>query len=163
MRYIKYVVLSFLILSVSFYFSYSKEKEGLDIKMKAHLITFEKKGDEFVVVKKKLPKEVKPEDIIEYQIVVYNPTEKRFKNVFIKSPIPKGTEFIENSESPGALFSIDNGKTYEKPPVKYKVKENGKVVEKIATPDMYTHIGWNIKEIKPKEKIKLFYWVKVKK
>lgn len=152
----------FLLLLFSFLTVYAKDK--LDIKMEAHLITFEKKGESFEVVKKPLPKSVKPGNIIEYEIDVSNPTEKTFKNVFVKAPIPKGTEFIKNSNTDGALFSIDNGKTYNKPPIKYKVKDkNGKTVEKVATPDMYTNIGWLIKQVKPKEKLKFFYWVKVKK
>jgi uncharacterized repeat protein (TIGR01451 family) len=139
------------------------EEKGLDIKMYGYLISFEKKGNEFTVKRNPLPENVKPEDIIEYQIVVKNPTKKSFYNVFIKAPIPKGTKYIENSSTDGAMFSIDGGKTYKNPPVKYKVKENGKEVEKIATPDMYTNIGWNIKEIKPDETKKFIYWVKVEK
>ncbi len=159
MRLLKFAFLTIFLLVFS---SYAKDK--LDIKMEAYLITFEKKGENFEVVKKPLPKSVKPDDIVEYVIKVSNPTDKTFKDVFVKAPIPKGTEFIENSNTEGALFSIDGGKTYNKPPIKYKVKEkDGKVVEKVATPDMYTNIGWIIKEIKPHENKKFFYWVRVKK
>ncbi len=155
-----FYILVILILLVNYNLSLAKDK--LDIKMEAFLVNFEKKGKEFVVNRKPLPKEVKPGDIIEYRILVENKTQKTFKNVFIRSHIPKGTKYIENSSTDGALFSIDNGKTYSKPPVKYKVKENGKEVEKIAKPEMYTNIGWNIKEIKPGDKEIFIYWVKVK-
>ncbi len=159
MKKLKFILLMIFLLLVN---SYAKEK--LDIKLEANLITFEKKGENFEVVKKPLPKKVKPGQIVEYVLIVSNPTDKTFKDVFVKALIPKGTEFVENSNTEGALFSIDNGKTYSKPPLKYKVKDkSGKVVEKIATPDMYTNIGWIIKEIKPHETKKFYYWVKIKK
>ena len=148
-------------LLVGYGLSFAKDK--LDIKMKGFLITFEKKGEKFVVKKNPLPKQVKPDDIIQYQITVKNPTKKTFKDVFIKAPIPEGTYFVENSETEGAVFSIDRGKSYHKPPIKYTVKENGKKVEKIATPEMYTNIGWMLEKINPGEEKNFFYWVKVKK
>ncbi len=157
----KYIFTSIFILLVSFYLAVAGGK-GLDIKMYGYLITFEKKDNQFEVVRKSLPEKVVPKNIIEYQIVVKNPTDKTFRNVFIKARIPEGTEYVKNSATEGALFSIDKGKTYHKPPVKYRIKENGKEIEKIATPDMYTNIGWNIEVIKPKEEKKFIYWVKVK-
>jgi len=151
----------FVFLLINYSFSVAKDK--LDISMKAYLVTFEKKEGKLEVVKKPLPKTVKPGDIIDYEITVKNPTKKVFKNVFIKSLIPEGTVFVENSQTEGAVFSIDKGKSYHKPPVKYTVKKDGKVEVKVATPDMYTNVGWTIKEMKPGETKKFFFWVKVKK
>jgi uncharacterized repeat protein (TIGR01451 family) len=67
-------------------------------------------------------------------------------------------------------YSVDksNPKTYHTPPIKYTVKEvdeNGveKEVEKIATPDMYTSIQWNLQdEFKPAEELTLSYRVTIR-
>ena len=60
------------------------------------------------------------------------------------------------------MFSIDGGKNYSYEPVKYKVIKDGKVIEKVATPDMYTNIKWVVPSLSPSEEIKLKYRVKVK-
>ncbi|RMD45461.1 MAG: DUF11 domain-containing protein [Aquificota bacterium] len=153
----------FFVVALLFSFNQGFAREKLDIKMKGFLITFEKKGEKFVVKRNPLPEQVKPDDIIEYQITVKNPTKRTFKEVFIKAPMPEGTTFVKNSETKGAVFSIDKGKTYHRPPIKYIVIENGKKIEKIATPEMYTNIGWMLEKVKPGEKKTFFYWVKVKK
>ncbi|HOL49199.1 MAG TPA: hypothetical protein PLW07_01335, partial [bacterium] len=68
----------------------------------------------------------------------------------IVNPIPNGTTYILNSASgkdTEISFSIDGGKYFQKPPVKYLVKKpDGSTEEKIATPEMYTHIMWTIKK-----------------
>ena len=152
----------FLLLSLIFstLVSISYASEKLKLELKAYLV--KKKENKEVLVP--IPKSVNPGDIIEYQITAKNTSKEVLRNVEIKALIPKGTEYIQKSATPTPkpLFSIDGGKTYSHEPIKYKVKENGKIVEKVATPDMYTNIKWILPSLSPLEEVKLRYKVKVK-
>lgn len=139
--------------------SYGAEK--LKLELKGFIV--KKKDNKEVILP--VPKNVNPGDIIEYRIKAKNVTEGEvLRNVEIKALIPKGTEYIPKSATPEPkpLFSIDGGKTYSYEPVKYKTVENGKEVEKIATPDMYTNIKWILPSLSPSEEVELRYRVKVK-
>lgn len=109
-----------------------------------------------------LPKKVYPGDVIEYKIVATNTSNEELKNVLIRAKIPKGTVYVAKSATGEPEFSIDGGKTFSKEPVKYYVIENGKKVEKVATPDMYTNIRWKINVLKPNETAEFRYRVRVK-
>ncbi len=153
------LIFSFLlILGVLVSIPYASEK--LKLELKAYLVK-KKEGKEMLIP---IPKSVNPGNVIEYQIIAKNPSKEVLRNVEIKALIPKGTQYIPKSATPNPkpLFSIDGGKTYSHEPVKYKVKENGKFVEKVATPDMYTNIKWILPSLSPSEEVKLRYKVKVK-
>lgn len=145
-----------LILLVSI--SYGAEKLKLELK---GFIVKKKENKEILLP---VPKSVNPGDVIEYRIKAKNTTQEVLRNVEIKALIPKGTEYIPKSATPKPepLFSIDGGKTYSHEPVKYKTIENGKEVEKVATPDMYTNIKWILPSLSPSEEVELRYRVKVK-
>jgi uncharacterized repeat protein (TIGR01451 family) len=59
---------------------------------------------------------VKPGDIIKYTVIAKNNSRCPLKNLILKQPIPRGTNYIKDSARPidGAelLFSIDGGKTF---------------------------------------------------
>jgi uncharacterized repeat protein (TIGR01451 family) len=109
-----------------------------------------------------LPKKVYPGDVIEYKVIATNTSNEELKNIIIRAKIPEGTVYVPKSASGEPEFSIDNGKTFSKEPVKYYVIENGKKVEKIATPDMYTNLRWKIDVLKPNETAEFYYRVRVK-
>jgi hypothetical protein len=94
--------------------------------------------------------------------------EKEFEAVIIETIGEEETEkyrfFILNNS-----VNDNKPKTYNLPPIRYKVKEvdeetgEEKEVEKIATPDMYTSIQWNLKDkFQPKEEVSISYRVKIK-
>ncbi len=115
---------------------------------------------------KPLAEKVNPGAVIEYRIRAENTANEPLNSVILKGVCPKGTIYIADSASknPHPEFSIDNGATYQKEPVKYKAKlPDGKEIEKTATPDMYTNIRWVIQKMKAKDKINLSYRVEVKK
>ena len=149
-------VLSFL---VSPAFSAS---QPLKLETKGFLVVNEIKGGKKRELLKPLPEKVYPRDIIEYQITVKNISKNGLKNVEIKAQIPKSTVYVEHSANGNPLFSIDGGKSFSPEPVKYRVVENGKEKEKIATPDMYTNIMWKIPQLLPGTSEVLKYRVKVK-
>ena len=136
--------------------------QPLKLKTKGFLVVNEIVGGKKREVLKPLPEKVYPKDIIEYQITVKNTSKSVLKNVEIKAQIPKSTVYVEHSANGNPLFSIDGGKTFSPEPVKYKVVENGKEVEKVATPDMYTNVMWKIPQLLPNTSKVLKYRVQVK-
>jgi len=154
-----------LTLLVAFSFAsaaFGAGKDKLKLKVEGYLVKVVVNGKEKKEELQPLPDKVYPGDVIEYKIIATNVSNEELKNVVIKARIPKGTVYVPKSATGEPEFSIDNGKTFSKEPVKYFVVENGKKVEKIATPDMYTNLRWKIDSIKPNETVELTYRVKVK-
>ncbi len=161
----KYLLL--LVLPVIFVLSFLASpafsaSQPLKLETKGFLVVNEIKGGKKRELLKPLPEKVYPRDIIEYQITVKNISKNGLKNVEIKAQIPKSTVYVEHSANGNPLFSIDGGKSFSPEPVKYRVVENGKEKEKIATPDMYTNIMWKIPQLLPGTSEVLKYRVKVK-
>ena len=138
------------------------ESQKLELKTQGFLVVNVIKNGKKKEVLKPLPERVYPNDVIEYRITAKNISKDILKNVKIRAQIPDSTVYLKSSASGNPEFSIDGGKTFSPEPVKYKVIENGKEVEKIATPDMYTNILWKIPEFLPGELKVLKYRVKVK-
>ncbi|NPB05915.1 MAG: DUF11 domain-containing protein [Aquificae bacterium] len=153
---------AFLIVAVSAAV-FAASQGPLKILLDAYKVTYEVVNG---TVKEKLVplgKEVEPGDVIEFHILAQNTSNQTLKNIYIYGKIPVGTKYVPGSASDSPEFSIDGGKTFQKPPVKYTVEVNGTKVEKIATPDMYTDIRWFVPELKPQESITFKYRVEVKK
>ncbi len=91
---------------------------------------------------------VKKGDVLLYTLQYTNEGERPAQNATLVDPIPQGTAYkAESAWGKGAeiTFSIDWGKTYQRPPVTYRVeKKDGTVEEVTAPPDTYTHIKWLI-------------------
>jgi uncharacterized repeat protein (TIGR01451 family) len=64
---------------------------------------------------------VRPGDIIKYTVIARNNSRCPLKNLILKQPIPKGTNYLKDSATSanGAelLFSIDGGKTFVSQPM----------------------------------------------
>lgn len=94
-----------------------------------------------------------PGDVLRYTIRYENKGKGEAREAKIVDPIPQNTSYISESaegEGAGITFSLD-GKTFGPPPMlKYRVKQaDGTEVEYVATPDMYTHIEWTLKNAVP--------------
>ena len=59
---------------------------------------------------------VKPGDIIKYTVIAKNNSRCPLKNLILKQPIPRGTNYLKDSarsiDGAELLFSIDGGKTF---------------------------------------------------
>lgn len=59
---------------------------------------------------------VKPGDIIKYTVIAKNNSRCPLKNLILKQPIPRGTNYIQDSaqsiDGSELLFSVDGGKTF---------------------------------------------------
>ena len=164
----KWMIIVSVFMLVSFFcFQVKAQSEDpLVFELKGFLVT-EVADDKGVVkeVIKPLPDKVLPKSVIQYEITAENTSTETLKNVNLIGIIPMGTVYIDKSATVNypIEYSIDGGGTFQKEPVKYKVKlPDGKEVEKIATPDMYTNIRWVVPEIKPQQEIKVFYRIIIK-
>ena len=109
-------------------------------------VNVEKNGKLFV---ERIPLEIaNPGDTVIYTITYRNEGETAARDILINDPISKGTVYtIGSAEGKDAeiTFSIDDGRTYSKPPIKYIVKKaDGTQEETEAPAEVYTHIKWVI-------------------
>ncbi|MRJ06646.1 MAG: hypothetical protein C6I01_03915 [Epsilonproteobacteria bacterium] len=99
---------------------------------------------------------LKDGEMIEYHITARNLTpNKTFHNVEIKVTIPPNTQYVPDSAIPKEhlYFSIDGGKTFQKPPIYYWTYINGQKVKKVAPPSMYSNLKWVIPQLKPGDQL----------
>ena len=116
--------------------------------IEAHKIVMGKENREIAVSAEK----VYPRDKIEYTLRYKNVGDASASGVNLVGPIPAGTVYLEKTATDGAamrpLFSIDGGKSFHETPVTYVVtNEKGVEERKVAPPDMYTHVMWNVASV----------------
>ena len=145
MKAVMSVILFSLFLSVST--CVFAQEPALKGRMEAHKIVIDEKNNEVAVA----ADEVVPKDVVEYTLRYRNTGKTPASGVELIGPVPQGTVYIEKSVSTGkgvkSLFSIDGGKTYQSVPVTYVfVSKDGKAEKRKATPDMITHIKWEMSE-----------------
>jgi len=106
--------------------------------------------------------EITPGEVLIYTISYENVGDETATNVAIVDPIPEGSSYIKGSatETGELNFSIDGGKTYNKPSL--LTDEAKDASNNIATPDMYTHVRWMIPAIAAGEKGSLTFQVLMK-
>lgn len=141
--------------------------EPLELRMEAYLVTTVIVEDKKVEKLLPVPEEVEPGSVIQYSIKGRNTLKKNLNKVSVVGAIPGGTRYIEQSETSttGAetLFSIDAGRSYEKPPIMEKaVGPDGAEVLREVEPDRYTNIKFVIERLKGEEEFVSSYRVKVK-
>ena len=113
--------------------------------MEAHKIILNKENHEIAVSADK----VFPRDKIEYTLRYRNVGGAAASGVSLVGPIPAGTVYLDKTASSAAsmhpLYSIDGGKSYHRAPFTYVYLDAaGTEQRRVATPDMYTHIKWNV-------------------
>jgi uncharacterized repeat protein (TIGR01451 family) len=83
---------------------------------------------------------VKPGDVIKYTVIAKNNGRCPLKNLILKQPIPRGTNYRQDSAtaSDGAelLFSIDGGKTFWAKPT---------IGTQPAPPTAYNYLRWKFR------------------
>jgi uncharacterized repeat protein (TIGR01451 family) len=91
-----------------------------------------------------------PKDIVVYTITYSNAGKGPILDAVIVDPLPAGVRYInDTAEGKDAEItcSIDNGRTWQKPPAMIEFrKPDGSLEKKPAPPEMYTHIKWAIKK-----------------
>ncbi|NJK34666.1 MAG: DUF11 domain-containing protein [Oscillatoriales cyanobacterium SM2_2_1] len=111
---------------------------------------------------------VVPGNVLRYTVAAQNNTNRSMRNLVVSQPIPEGMVYVLQSalaaKAAGAAvdFSIDGAKTFTPNPV-IRVRENGRVVEKPAPAEAYTHVRWNFGENLPaNSRVLVSYQVRVR-
>lgn len=109
-----------------------------------------------------------PGDTIKYLIVASNIGDGLMTSPEVIDPIPSGVTYVAESasgEDSAITFSINQGETYMAWPPTYSVRNSkGVLIKRVATPEMVSHIKWNInKNLTPGETALLDFLVVVSK
>lgn len=108
-----------------------------------------------------------PGEILFYTLTYANAGNESATSAVVDNPIPTGTVYLPGSatgQGADISFSIDGGKTFKKPSLlTYEVKlPSGKLDQRVASPEEYTHVRWTITTIPAGGNGKLGFQVKVK-
>ena len=139
----------------------------VDVKIQTGKLTVVSVGDK-KVERAVAATKFQPGDTIVYTITYTNNSTEPVTDAAVNDPIPAGTAYIPDSargEGADITFSIDNGKTFQKPTILfYEVNSGaGKRERKVASPDQYTNVRWVLTStIPPKGSGKVSFRVKVK-
>jgi len=91
----------------------------------------------------------KPGDVIRYTIIATNVGNGVLNNPLITDPIPKGVSYKPYSakgQNAEITFSVNEGRLFQSWPPTYTVKnEEEEIITKLASPDMVTHVRWELK------------------
>jgi uncharacterized repeat protein (TIGR01451 family) len=118
------------------------------------------------VVKVVPAKQFLPGDTIIYTVDYTNTGNEAATQAVIEDPVPQGTYYVTDSATGAGAditFSIDKGKTFQKPTLLfYEVAVNGEKEKRTASPDLYTNIRWTVATIPAGASGKVGFKVKVK-
>jgi uncharacterized repeat protein (TIGR01451 family) len=113
--------------------------------------------------------QVLPGSILRYAVTAKNNTNRNMSNLTVIQPIPNGMVYIISSatvlNTSGAKleFSIDGSKTFSVNPIIRVRGRDGKIEERPAPADAYTHVRWNFGETLPaNSQVTVAYQVRVK-
>lgn len=111
---------------------------------------------------------VQPGDVLRYIVTGKNNSDRSVNNLVVTQPIPRQTTYVLNSatvknNTAKVTYSIDNGKNFvEKPLVRVKLRD-GKIVNRPAPAELYTHVRWKFGQaISPKAVVNATYQVRVR-
>jgi uncharacterized repeat protein (TIGR01451 family) len=94
---------------------------------------------------------VAPGDVLKYQLAGKNEGDRPVSNLVLQQPIPTQLKYVLDSakaEMSGVAidYSIDGGKTFVATPTIPVTLPDGKVENRPAPADLYTHIRWTMQQ-----------------
>jgi hypothetical protein len=106
--------------------------------------------------------EVVPGQLVQYVLEYANVSEGAVEELRVIGPIPREMRYVADSaDAPYDIrpeFSIDHGEIFSHEPVKYTVTlEDGETEERVATPDMYTLVRWQVPALQPEQILQFRY------
>jgi uncharacterized repeat protein (TIGR01451 family) len=92
--------------------------------------------------------DARPGDVVRYTLSFRNAVGRPIQGVVLSNPIAAGTRFIAGSANSTRAdarleYSSDGGQTFSPKP-SVEAVEDGRRVQRPATPDEYTHVRWTI-------------------
>jgi len=155
---------AFAHLVIGYPYSVAQEKGTLELTMLAEQEVVVENEDGEKEIKREPISKVIPGDHIIYTIICKNIGEENADSVVINNPIPEQTQYVPGTaggEDSEIVFSIDGGKTFDKPENLIVFDEEGN--EQIATADKYTNVRWVLNGfIPPKGEAQFYYRVELK-
>jgi uncharacterized repeat protein (TIGR01451 family) len=119
-----------------------------------------------VVSFKAIEGSVQPGDVLRYTLTSENAGDKPASQLVLTQPVPAQTKYVLGSAvANGAklTYSIDAGKSFVAQPTIQVKLADGKIVEKPAPAEMYSHVRWDYSEsVKPAAAVRSVYEVAVK-
>lgn len=111
--------------------------------------------------------QVKSNDILRFSVTAKNEGKAPAKSLTLTQPIRPGMVYILGSATPingtSLTYSIDQGKTFVANPTVKVTLANGKIEERPAPAQAYTHVRWNFsQQLEPNATAKAAYLVKVR-
>ncbi len=113
--------------------------------------------------------QVVPGSILRYTVTAENNTNRNMRNLAVTQPVPDGMVYVMQSAIKASAanasvdFSIDGGKSFSPKPLVRVRGRDGKVEERPAPSDAYTHVRWNFGETLPaSSRVQVSYQVRVK-
>ena len=140
------VVIAMSLMVVTALRSAAQEKGSIELKMLAEKEVVVVKEDGEKEIKRESVDKVIPGDHVIYTIEYKNVGEENADSVVVNNPIPDNMHYVPGTaggENADVVFSIDSGKTFDRPENLKVLDEEGK--ERPATAKDYTHIRWKLK------------------
>lgn len=113
--------------------------------------------------------QVIPGSTLRYIVTAANNTDRNMRNLSVIQPVPEGMVYVmqsatkANATNASVEFSIDGGKTFSTKPVVRVRGRDGKVEERPAPADAYTHVRWDFGETLPaNSQVQVSYQVRVR-
>jgi uncharacterized repeat protein (TIGR01451 family) len=113
--------------------------------------------------------QVIPGSVLRYVVTAKNNTSRNMRNLSVTQPIPDGMVYVLpsatslNTSDSKLEFSIDSGKTFSTKPIIRVRNRDGKIEERPAPADAYTHVRWNFGEtLQANSNVMVSYQVRVK-
>ncbi|WP_310481694.1 hypothetical protein [Chamaesiphon sp. VAR_48_metabat_403] len=130
--------------------------QRVELKLKADKKEMENNKPVFKPIAEK--SSVKPGDIIKYTVIAKNNGRCPLKNLILKQPIPRGTNYLKDSakaiDGAELLFSIDGGKTFSAQP---------KIGTEPAPTTAYNYLRWKFSGwMSTKKEVQTSYKLQVK-
>ena len=110
---------------------------------------------------------VEPGNVLRYTLNGKNAGDLPAQGIELTQPIPNRTKFVLNSATltnPGKVtYSIDNGKTFVEAPTIKVTLADGKIVDRPAPAEAYTHVRMSLsKDLNPQAALLASYQVEVR-
>jgi uncharacterized repeat protein (TIGR01451 family) len=90
---------------------------------------------------------VKSGDRLKFTVTGNNAGTRSAQGFAVTQPIPNGTTFVLNtaqsSQNAQITYSLDQGKTFTVTPTVKVTQPDGRIAEKPAPAEAYTHVRWN--------------------
>ena len=121
------------------------EKGSIELKMIAQqeIVVENEKGEK--EIKREDASKVVPGDHVIYTIEYKNVGDENANSIVINNPVPENMHYVPgtaNGQGTDIVFSVDGGKSFDKPENLKVVDEDGN--PRLATARDYTHVRWTL-------------------